>query len=77
MYNNAITKNITGKCTCMTNYIWSTSSLRCIFATTTKMIMQFNGTKISCLNLGGSTGVPLDNFNCKCQVGSIWRDYSN
>jgi len=39
--------------------------------------MLLNGVKISCIGLGGSLGIQLDNFNCKCPNGSIWNSNTN
>jgi hypothetical protein len=62
----------------MTNYIWSSSTFNCeVKSVTDNKIMLLNGTKVSCAGLGGSSGTSYDNFNCKCPVGSVWRDFTS
>ncbi len=63
-------------CNCTINHLWDPVNLTCRF-TAGSLVMLANGTKISCSGLGGSIGGLVDNFNCKCSVGSIWNTITN
>jgi hypothetical protein len=64
-------------CACLPNHKWNTATQQCDFNPASVSIYLLNGTLISCKNLPTSTGVALDNFNCKCQTNFVWNDYTN
>lgn len=64
-------------CNCTTNYLWDGVALTCKFVGVNAIIMLANGTKKSCAGFGGSIGSSIDNFNCRCPVGSIWNTNTN
>lgn len=66
-------------CNCMTGYVWNATSFKCDFVAqtaTNSFITLLNGTKVACKGLGSSTGNSIDNFNCECAPGFVWRDYN-
>lgn len=73
---NAVTRLTPTTCLCMANYAWSNTTLSCVYVYTANVILLPNGTKTTCSRLVRAAAVSVDNFNCRCAAGSVWRDFT-
>lgn len=66
--NNATLALTSNTCYCLPNHFWNPLTFNCDFtnaiASTQNLIKTFDGSILSCVGLGGSTGRSVDNFNC-------------